>query len=48
MSRRNGDRARFNRTRKARLHARSRIKILRKDLNLKDNAADRKSEPATA
>jgi hypothetical protein len=35
MSRKNGDRARFDRARKARMHARERIRSLRKTLGVK-------------
>jgi hypothetical protein len=46
MSRKNGDRSRHNRIRKSRMQARSRIRDLRKSLELKEPVA--KSEPVTA
>ena len=46
MSRRNGDRSRFNRVRKTRMHERARIRGLRKKLEGKDAGAGPKSAVA--
>jgi hypothetical protein len=46
MSRINGDRSRYNRVRKARMHNRTRIRGIRKAMEVKEPVA--KSTPATA
>lgn len=50
MSRSNGDRSRFNRQRKGKLHARTRIRALRQVLNGQtlEVRADKKLAPAKA
>jgi hypothetical protein len=46
MSRRSGDRSRFNRLRKAKLHDRARIRALRTSLGLDEHAGQKKEAPA--
>ena len=46
MSRRNGDRSRYNRVRKARIHARTRIRNLQKKLDVKEAGTGSKPEAA--
>lgn len=48
MSRINGDRSRFNRVRKARMHNRTRIRAVKKALETQGTAADPKPVAATA
>jgi hypothetical protein len=44
MSRKNGDRSRFHRQRRAKLHNRTRIRELRKTLTAQETRSDQKSE----
>ena len=46
MSRLSGDRSRFNRLRKAKLHDRARIRALRTSLGLDESAGQKKEVPA--
>jgi len=48
MSRINGDRSRFNRVRKARMHNRTRIRAVKKALETQETPADPKPATATA
>jgi hypothetical protein len=48
MSRSNGDRSRFNRQRKGRLHERTRIRALRQTLNNQGSEARAEGKPAPA
>ena len=48
MSRTNGDRSRFNRLRKARMHDRARIRVLRKALRPQQPGIDSKGESTPA
>ena len=46
MSRTSGDRSRFNRLRKAKLHDRARIRALRTSLGLHEHAGQKREAPA--
>ena len=46
MSRKSGDRSRFNRLRKAKLHDRARIRALRTSLGLHEHAGQKREAPA--
>jgi hypothetical protein len=46
MSRKSGDRSRFNRLRKAKLHDRARIRALRTSLGLDEHAGQKREAPA--
>ena len=46
MSRTSGDRSRFNRLRKAKLHDRARIRALRTSLGLDQHAGQKREVPA--
>ncbi len=48
MSRRNGDRSRFNRQRKAKLHDRTRIRDLRKTLKSQETDSAKKAATGRA
>jgi hypothetical protein len=48
MSRINGDRSRFNRVRKARMHNRTRIRAIKKALETQETPVNAKSQPQTA
>jgi len=46
MSRKSGDRSRFNRLRKAKMHDRARIRALRTSLGLDEHAGQKREAPA--
>jgi hypothetical protein len=48
MSQKNGDRSRFNRVRKARMHNRTRIRAIKKALETQDTPPDPKADATTA
>jgi len=48
VSKRNGDRSRFNRVRKLKMHDRTRIRLLRQSLAPQAEVAAKKPEPAVA
>jgi hypothetical protein len=48
MSQKNGDRSRFNRVRKARMHNRTRIRAIKKALETQGTVPETKPEAATA